>query len=350
MTDHAAHRLGIRHPIIQGPFGGGLSSIDLASAVSNLGGLGSFGVEHLAPEEIGPLADALRARTDRPFNLNLWVDVNDDREAMTAVRFDDLRRVFEPYFEELGVAAPERPERFHAAYEDQFEALIEAGPPVFSFVFGIPPADHLRRCRARGIVTVGAATSLAEALALEDAGVDAVVTTGFEAGGHRVSFLKSAEDSLMGTFVLTQLASARLKIPVIAAGGIADGRGLRGALALGAGAVQIGTAFLACEESGASPEHRAALFGDGAHDTVLTRAFSGRLARSLRNRWTETMPAQVAPYPVQSWFTGRLKPAARAQGRTDLVSLWGGQIAPNLRHRDASSLMADLIQATEPAR
>jgi nitronate monooxygenase len=177
---------------------------------------------------------------------------------------------------------------------------------------------------------------------LDDAGVDLIVATGFEAGGHRPSFLSRAEDSLMGTFALTQLVAARVKAPVVAAGGIADGRGIRAALALGAQAAQIGTAFLACAESGTTDEHREALFGDGAQDTVLTRTYTGRLARGLRNRWVEEVTPRAAtlpPFPVQSWFVSKLKAAAMKTGRTDLVPLYGSQIAPNLRHRTAPALM-----------
>ena len=147
----------------------------------------------------------------------------------------------------------------------------------------------------------------------------------------------------MGTFALVQLVAPRVKAPVIAAGGIVDAKGVRAALALGAQAVQVGTGFLACAESGTTDQHRAALFSPDAHHTVLTRAFTGRLSRGLKNRLTAEMPQMLAPYPVQSWFAGHLKAAAHKQGRIDLVSIWGGQIAPNLKHRTAAALMAELI-------
>ena len=149
----------------------------------------------------------------------------------------------------------------------------------------------------------------------------------------------------MGTFVLVPLIADRVRAAVIAAGGIADARGVRAALTLGAQAAQIGTAFLACDESAASEVHRARLFSAAAQSTTLTRAFSGRLARGLRNRWTDTMSARsdMPPFPVQSWFTGQMRTAALAQGRDDLVSLWSGQIAPNLRHRSAVDLMRALV-------
>ena len=172
--------------------------------------------------------------------------------------------------------------------------------------------------------------------------MDLIVAPGAEAGGHRPSFLARAEDALMGTFALTQLVAARVKVPVIAAGGIADAQGVRAAMALGAQAAQLGTAFLACDESGASQAHRALLFTPEARQTTLTRSFTGRLARGVRNRWTEDMASKVAelpPFPIQSWIVQHLKQAAAPLGRTDLLPLWAGQIAPNVQHRRAADLM-----------
>lgn len=348
----AVRRLGIEHPIIQGPFGGGLSTTRLASTVSNLGGMGSFGAHMLPPGDIGRVVAELRGLTAAPFAMNLWVSDHDKGGLdLDEASFERGWRVFEPYFRELGVARPERMTRGHPDFDEQVEALLEARPPVFSFVFGIPSAVVLAECRRRDIVTVGAATSIAEALALDAAGVDLIVATGAEAGGHRPSFLGSAESSLMGTFSLVQLVSRRVRAPVIAAGGIADARGVRAAFELGAQAVQIGTAFLACEESGTTDAHRALLFTERAQQTTLTRAFTGRLARGLRNRWTDELAlrgADLPPFPITSWFVSKLRPAAIAAGRTDLVSLWSGQIAPDLRHYTAVDLMRSLLSALYP--
>jgi nitronate monooxygenase len=339
-------RFDLDMPVVQGPFGGGLSTELLAATVSNLGGLGSYGAHHLAPDGIGAVADGIRALTSRRFALNLWISDHDaGGDDHSEAAFDQTWALFEPWFRELGLERPAPPAQFHHRYEDQVDALLEARPPVFSFVFGVPSRDVLSACRARGIVTVGAATSIAEAQALETAGVDAIVASGFEAGGHRPAFLAPAEESLMGTFALTQLLSDRVAIPVISAGGVIDARGVRAALTLGAQAAQIGTAFLACEESAASDSHRAALFSEAAQQTILTRAFSGRLARGLRNRWTEAMrdhAPQLAPFPRQGWFVAQMRQAALAAGRDDLVSMWAGQIAPNLRHRNAALLMQAL--------
>ena len=210
--NEATRRLGISHPIIQGPFGGGLSTAQLVATVSNLGGLGSFGAHQLAPEHIGAVATEIRALTRAPFALNLWVSDHDvGGDAIPAHEFAHAWRLFEPFFQELGIAKPEPPEYFHPRFELQIEALLEAAPPVFSFVFGIPSKAILAQCRRRDIVTIGTATSIAEARALEGAGVDLIVATGAEAGGHRPSFLAPAEESLIGTFALVQLVAARVR-------------------------------------------------------------------------------------------------------------------------------------------
>lgn len=352
ITNDATRRLGIAHPFVQGPFGGGLSSARLAAAVANRGSLGSFGAQPLDGDGIVHVAREIRALTSGAFAINLWVsDADPGGRDFTADDIARVERLFAPYFAEIGADLPAPPTSRSVGprFEDQIDALLEARPPVFSFVFGVPSAKILEACRARDIVTVGAATSVEEARALDDAGVDLIVATGSEAGGHRVSFLRRAEDSLMGTFALVQLCARRVKAPILAAGGVVDGAGVRAALALGAQAAQIGTAFLACEESGATAEHRAALFGEGAFHTTLTRAFSGRLARGIENRWTrEVGPrhADHAAYPLQVWYTGQLKRAAQAAGgtaRTDLVSLWSSQAAPNLTHRTANALIDALV-------
>jgi nitronate monooxygenase len=217
-------------------------------------------------------------------------------------------------------------------------------------VFGVPGDEVLDRCRSSGIATLGAATTPAEAKALEEAGVDMIVASGFEAGGHRVSFLREPEECLTGTMALIPQVVDTVKVPVIAAGGIVDGRGIAAALNLGASAVQIGTAFLACEESNASPLHREKLFSADARRTTLTRGFTGRLARSIHNGFIDATHGQestLAPYPVQAWLTAQLKAAALAANRADLISLWSGQGAPLLKHRRATELLHSLVIGTD---
>jgi len=349
----ATRLLKIAYPIVQGPFGGGLSSVELAATVSNLGGLGSFGAHIFSPGQIRDLVTKIRERTKSPFAMNLWVDNADPgMAAFDQASFERHVGRLRAHYASLGIDPPKYPDRFGQNFDEQVEALIEAAPPVFSFVFGIPSPQVLQACRSRGILTIGNATTVAEARAIEAAGIDLIVATGAEAGGHRVSFLQPPERSLIGTFALISQVRDAVKIPVIAAGGIADGRGISAALALGADAVQIGTAFLACEESGTSALHRAALFSEAAQHTTLSRAFSGRLARAIRSGYSEEMAAygnDLAPYPVQNWLTNSLRPAAIEQGRSDLLTLYAGQSAALLRHHTASELFDALVRGTEQA-
>jgi nitronate monooxygenase len=342
--------LGLRIPLVLGPFGG-LSSVELAAAVSNAGGLGSYGLYGMAPERILDTAAQLRRATDRPFNLNLWLD-RDGTHSMspTASEFAEWLKPLERYFTELGVELPTLPGRFLPSVEEQFDAVLEARPDAASFVFGVPSADMLERCRDAGIRTLGSATTVDEAVALDRAGVDAIVATGFEAGGHRVSFLRPAEESLMGLVALLPRVVDAVAAPVIAAGGIADGRGIAAALALGADGVLLGTAFLATNESAASDPHRRRILGDDGTQTELTRVFSGRLARGIPNRMLRELshvPEPLAPFPAQGWLVGRLKDAARAAGNGDLISLWAGQAAPLARGGSASDLVAALEAETD---
>ena len=347
MWNHTAftERVGIRYPIVQGPFGGGVSSASLVAAVSNAGALGSFGANALSPEQILDVALDIRKRTDKPFAFNLWVNPPEE-PAISSADFTRALGWMAPYYRELGIEPPARPKRFAQDYQAQVDAVLAANPPVFSFVFGLPAPELVRECTKRGIFTIGTATTVDEAVALEKCGVSAIVATGFEAGGHRASFRLSAEESLTGTLALVPQVVDAVSLPVIAAGGIADARGVVAALALGATAVQIGTAFLACDESGAAKVHRDALFGAEARQTVLTRVFSGRLVRTIPNRYMNEMSARIAellPYPSQNWLSGTLRAAATAQGRPEFLSLQAGQAAALIRHRTAGMVLEQIV-------
>jgi len=339
---------GLRYPLIQGPFGGGLSSVELLAAVSDLGGLGSFGAHYLSPEQISHLIKEIRAQTKNPYAINLWVSDSDpDTNHLSQTQFDHFVQILSPYFEKLKVPKPAFPEKFGQKFSEQVEVILKEKPPVFSFVFGVPDEGILKECRKLGIKTIGSATTVEEGLALEKAGVDAVVASGFESGGHRGSFLRSAESSLTGIFALLPQMADALQIPVIAAGGIADVRGVRAAMTLGAQGVQVGTAFLACDESMASKIHKEKLRSHGkAGPTALTRAFSGRLARGLENQLVRDFAGRVkdiAPYPVQVWLTRQFKDAAVASGDTDLMALWASQAYPLIRHHKAADVFQSLL-------
>jgi nitronate monooxygenase len=342
--------LGIDYPIFQGPFGGNLSSVELVAAVSNAGGLGGYGAYTLSPQEIVSLDGRIKAATGKPYNLNLWVTDTDTPEgSVSDEQYAKAIKIFQPYFEEAGIPVPKKPAPFQSRFENQVQVILDLRPAVFSFVFGIPSADILEQCRKAGIKTAGAATTLDEAIALENAGVDLIVASGFEAGGHRPSFLAPVEQSTVGSFVLLQLIREKVKTPVVAAGGIANGRGIAAAFTLGAAAVQVGTAFLACEESGALPMHRQMLFSDAARYTSLTKAFTGRWGRGITNRITRELPAMekdFLPFPLQANFMSSLRAAALEQEKWNMILFWSGQIAPILQHRKASVLMQSLVEET----
>jgi nitronate monooxygenase len=341
--------LGIQYPILLGPMGGGFSTPDLLAAVSNAGGLGSYGAYTLTPEQILEADKEIRTKTNKPYNINLWVsDVDEELKELTADEIAKVQALFKPYFDELGIPLPDLSPRIPSKFEEQVDVIFKIRPAVFSFIFGIPSKEILAECRRLGIRTIGGATTLDEALALEEAGVDAIAAAGFEAGGHRPSFLQPATDSLTGTFSLVQLLAAKVKTPIIAAGGIADGKGAAAAFTLGADAVQLGTAFLACHESNATFAHRSLLFSKGARYTVLSKSMTGRLGRMLRNRITEQIKGEttVLPFPLQTRFLAPLKVAALTRGQTDLVNFWAGQSAAILKHTKAARLMEALIEET----
>jgi nitronate monooxygenase len=319
----------------------------LTATVSNFVGLGSFGAHGLSPSAIKDVIAQIRELTARPFAINLWVSMEDEG-ARTSGR-EEFARSLAPlagHIEALGGKLPEYKPYLPIKFEDQARVLLDARVPVFSFIVGIPPKEILDECRAQGIVTVGTATAPAEAIALEEAGVDVIVASGFEGGGHRGSFLLSAEESLTGTFSLTPQVVDAVSVPVVAAGGIADARGILAAFALGAEGVQIGTAFLASEESGANAYHRHALLSGKAQNTALTKGFTGRLARGIRNQLVDELNApgvQTLPYPLQRFLVKNLAVLAEKNATPELLQLWAGQSAGLSRETDAKVLLQTLI-------
>jgi nitronate monooxygenase len=339
-------KLGIAYPIIQGPLGG-LSSQKLTAAVSNFGGLGSFGALGLAPEAIKDVIGEIRSLTSKPFAMNLWFSMEDEGARTSDEKaFNRSLAPLAGHIAALRAPRPEYKPYSWMRFEDQARVLLDEKVPVFSFIFGIPPKQILDECRAKHIVTIGTATTPDEAAALQKAGVDAIVASGFEAGGHRGSFLRAAEDSLTGTLSLVPQIADLVNLPVIAAGGIADARGVIAALALGAEAVQMGTAFLACEESGARQLHRQALREKKAGHTALTKGFTGRLARGIHNRLLEELnrpEVEILPYPLQRELVRSLVVPAEAAGRSDLLPLWAGQSASLSTCTDVSAFLRSLV-------
>jgi nitronate monooxygenase len=340
-------KLGIDYPVIQGPLGG-LSSQKLTAAVSNFGGLGSFAAHSLTPGAIKDAIAEIRSLTSKPFAMNLWVSMEDEGARTSDENaFNRSLAPLAAHIAAMGAPRPEYKPYSWIRFEDQARAFLDEKVPVFSFIYGIPPQEILEECRAKHIFTIGTATTPEEGAALQKAGVDAIVASGFEAGGHRGSFLRAAEDSLTGIFSLVPQIADVVNVPVIAAGGIADARGVIAALALGAEAVQMGTVFLACEESGASPLHRQALRGKKAGHTALTKGFTGRLARATHNRLMEELnrkETEILPYPLQRGLVRNLAIAAEATGRSDLLPLWAGQSANLSTCTDVPAFLTSLVE------
>lgn len=338
-------RLGLEVPIIQAPMAG-TSTPALAAAVSEAGGLGSIGVGAVDAERARAMIDAVRQRTGRAFNVNVFCHTPDAPDPAKAAAWIERLR---PEFERYGAAPPTELREIYKSFqtdEAMLALLVEEKPPVVSFHFGLPPAEKIAALKGAGAVLLASATSLAEARAVQAAGCDAVVAQGWEAGGHRGVFDPEAPDDQLGTLALTRLLVRELHIPVIAAGGIMDGAGVAAALALGAVAAQLGTAFIGSTESDADEGHRAALAAPAsAEHTVMTCAISGRPARALSNQFTALGGRPGAPtagYPMTYDAGKALNAAAKARGEYGWGAQWAGQGAPLARPMPAAELMATL--------
>ncbi|MEM6973113.1 MAG: nitronate monooxygenase [Pseudomonadota bacterium] len=341
-------RLGLTIPIFQAPMAG-VSTPALAAAVSNAGGLGGIAVGATDASGACAMIDATRAATNRAFNVNLFVHPTPRPDPVREAAWRDALR---PIFTEHGGAPPETLRVIYTSFAEDAEmqaALIERAPPVVSFHFGLPDARVIEALKSAGCVLLATATNRAEATAIEAAGIDAIVAQGIEAGGHRGMFDPGAEDEGLGTLALTRLLVARQRLPVIAAGGIMDGAGVRAALDLGAIAAQLGTAFVACPESAADEGYRAALARAGETGTAMTSAVSGRPARCLVNRftaWGQGTTAMPPDYPIAYDAGKALNAAAKAVGEPGYGAQWAGQGAPLCRAMPA----ADLVRTIEAER
>ena len=343
-------RLGLSVPIIQAPMAG-VSTPALACAVSNAGGLGSIAIGHVDVATASRDIAEVRSGTNRAFGVNVFchapAERDRDREAAWLARLA-------PVFASFGVTPPaELHEIYRSFLSDRakLDLLVQSRAPVVSFHFGLPPPGAITALKGAGSVVLASVTCPAEADAAVGAGVDGIIAQGYEAGGHRGVFDENAADEQLGTFALVRALASRLDLPVIAAGGIMDGAGMAAALTLGAVAVQLGTAFIACPEAASDPAHRAALLGPAPPRTVMTRAISGRPARCLTNRFTQLESGLGAPppYPVAYDAGKALNAAARARGDTGYGPWWAGQGAPLARAAPAArliELLSEELKAT----
>lgn len=342
-----SQRFNLRVPIVQAPMAGGPTSPALVAAVANAGALGFLAASPFAPDRIGSEVAAIRALTDRPFGVNLFVlDETNPDDAVVRRALDAL----DPLRAQLGLAPGQPLARYAPDFRAQLDALVALRVPVVSFTFGVLSAADVARLKAAGSYVVGTATHVAEGIAWRDAGADAIAAQGSEAGAHRGTFIGAPEQALVGTIALVPQLVDATGLPVLAAGGIMDGRGIAAALALGAQAAQMGTAFLTCTESAIPQTWKARVRASSDTATSVTRAITGRHARGLRNPLMEQLERRgdsVAPYPVQNALTQELRQAASRANDGDYLSLWAGQGAPLGRRRDAEMGAAALVAALE---
>ncbi len=351
-TSSLLDRLGVARPIVQAPMAG-VSSPAMAAAVSSAGALGSLGLGATDAAGARAMIAAVRERSQGPLHLNVFSHAPAKADARKETAWTERLR---PEFEALEAKPPQALREIYRSFaqdDDMLAALVAERPTAVSFHFGLPAPERIRALREAGIFLMGSATSLAEAKVAAAAGVDAIIAQGFEAGGHRGVFDPDAPDDQLGTLALTRILVRELDLPVIAAGGIMDGAGIAAALRLGAAATQLGTAFVATDESLADAGYRAALFSDAAHHTTMTRAISGRLARSLSNRFTRlsatVQPGDIPAYPIAYDLGKALHAAGKAKGEFGFGAQWAGQGAPLARAMPAAKLVATLAAELEQA-
>jgi nitronate monooxygenase len=325
-------------PVIQGPMAGGACTPELVAAVSNAGALGALPCSLLSPAVIAEQVARIRTLTSRPFMLNFFVQ---GKPAPSEEEVGKAVELLRPVWESLGWTELPLPAKWCEDFEAQFETLITLRPAAVSFTFGILEAVQVERLHAAGILVIGTVTTVEEALAWQAIGADAVVASGTEAGGHRGTFIGRQQDATLAAAELWPAVVTAVTIPVIAAGGIMTGHDIKRALALGARAVQMGTAFLVTDEAALHPAYKARLLS-GEGNTRLTRSFSGRYARGLENRFMRQMEAveeQVPPYPIQNALTGSIRAAAAKSGDTELMSMWCGTGFARARPMPAGKLI-----------
>ena len=342
--------LGIDHPILQAPMAGA-SNPELVAAVSNTGGLGGLGAAAMPPETLRKQVQAIKQKTNQAFNVNLFAPASEifDQEALPS---EKLRSVLAGYHDEFGLGEIPSPGNLFGPAELQLQVLLDEKVPVISFHFGIEKT-HVDAIHAAGLKVICTATHVSEATLLESMGVDAVIAQGSEAGGHRGTFIGAYQDALIGTLALVPQIVDAVSIPVIAAGGIMDARGIIACQALGAQAVQLGTAFLSCPESGIPGAWRESLLASQAGQTTVTQAMSGKPARGIRNRYIteiEKLDEPLLPYPLQYAISGALRQQATATGNPDFMAMWSGQGIGLIKPSGAAEFMQKLIIDAEKLR
>lgn len=333
----------IQFPIIQAPMAGGATTPELVAAVSNSGGLGSFAAGYLTAHEMIEAIRKIRKLTDKPFSVNLFIPqpYHVEQDQMNKACDVIQEACHELHCQINSIQPPYTP-----SFEEQMDVIIKEKIPVFSYTFGIPTKNWIDKLKVAGIKIIGTATSLEEAILLQENRVDAIVVQGSEAGGHRGTFLGEAENSLTNLSNLMLELNNQINIPLIAAGGIMNGNDVYKMMQLGASGVQLGTAFLCCQESGIHPLYKQALL-HAKHDmTVLTRAFSGKLARGITNTFISRMKNQentILDYPIQHALTLHMRKEASKKNMIEFMSMWAGQGMHFSRALPAADLIYEIL-------
>jgi nitronate monooxygenase len=349
MTENVLTKLlNIEYPIIQAPMAGGITTSKLVAAVSNSGGLGMIGAGYMTPMKIREQIREIKQLTSNAFGINLFVPnefhVTENEITSAQQKLNQIRKQLNLQPNE-NIAIPTVSDVFNN-FSDQVQVVIEEKVPICSFTFGIPSQQVITELKQSNITLMGTATTVREAVENEKAGMDLVVAQGSEAGGHRGSFINGDQESLIGLMSLIPQVVDSVSIPVIAAGGIMDGRGLRASLCLGAKGVQMGTAFLTCVESGVHPIYKEAILNANEDNIVLTRSFSGKWARGIKNEFISEMDAyepSLPEYPVQNTLTQDIRKTAASQNNPAFMSLWSGQSPRLAKYQTVESLIKAVI-------
>lgn len=348
LTNDMTELMKIEYPIIQAPMAGGVTSSNLVAEVSNSGGLGMIGAGYMTPTQIRNQISEIKQLTAKPFGINLFVP-NEFTYTDSEINFTN--QLLQPISEQLNLPSDGNltlPTYNHTfeTFLEQIKVVIEEKVPICSFTFGIPTQEVIEELKLHNILLMGTATTVEEAIIVEKIGMDIVVVQGSEAGGHRGNFIRQSNDSLIGLMSLIPQVVDHVSVPVIAAGGIMDGRGLMASLCLGAKGVQMGTAFLTCIESGAHKVHKEGILHAKEDEIVLTRAFSGKWARGIKNRFITDMQnheESLPDFPVQNTLTQRIRKASASQNNPEFMSLWSGQSPRLAKNLTVETLMKNII-------
>ncbi|MBM7599556.1 nitronate monooxygenase [Virgibacillus halotolerans] len=343
-SNQLTDQLKIKYPIIQAGMAGGITTPELVAAVSNAGGLGNVGAGYMRAEDMRHTIRAIHKLTTQPFGVNVF---NPEYPETKQDYIDQTNDLLSPIRKELGVAPVSISEDTPSTlFAEQIDVLLEENVPVISFTFGIPSKEMIQKLKAANKILIGTATTVEEAIMNEASGMDMVVVQGSEAGGHRGTFNGSFEKAMIGTVALVPQVVDRVNIPVIAAGGIMDGRGVLASVILGAQGVQMGTAFVTSVESGAKKQHKEAILNSAEDGPVMTSAFSGKPARGVENKFITSMKQheqQLPDYPIQNTMTNAIRKEAAKQNKPEYMSLWSGQNTRLSQNKSADQIISDIV-------